>query len=228
MGVISERIKNGIINENPIFAQVLAMCPLLAVSTSAENAVGMGVAATAVLVASNIVVSAVRKLVPNKIRIPIFIVIIASFVTITQFLLQGFTPDLYKSLGIFIPLIVVNCVILGRAEAYAQKNGIFASFFDGIGMGIGFTVGLLALGIVREVLGAGTLFGIRVLPAAYQPAIIMILAPGAFLALGVMMALINLYRIRKAKPGEKPKMVEPGCANCMLHDSCAAAARSAE
>jgi len=228
VGIISERIKNGIFNENPIYGQVLAMCPTLAVSTSMENAVGMGIAATAVLVASNIAISAIRKFVPNKIRIPIFIVIIASFVTITQFLLQGFVPELYKSLGIFIPLIVVNCVILGRAEAYAQKNGIFASLFDGIGMGIGFTVALMSLAIFRELLGAGTLFGVRVMPASFQPAIIMILAPGAFFTMGIIMAGINLYRLRKAKPGEKPKMVEPGCANCSLRGNCAAAASSAE
>ncbi|KPU43837.1 electron transport complex subunit RnfE [Oxobacter pfennigii] len=228
MSVLTERIKNGILNENPIYGQVLAMCPTLAVSTSMENAVGMGIAATAVLVASNIAISAIRKLVPNKIRIPIFIVIIASFVTITQFLLQGFVPTLYKSLGIFIPLIVVNCVILGRAEAYAQKSGVIASLFDGIGMGVGFTLALMSLAIFREVLGAGTFFGMRIMPLSYQPAIIMILAPGAFFTMGIIMAGINLYRIKKAKPGEQPKLLEPGCANCTLYDSCAAASKSAE
>lgn len=169
MSKLIERLKNGIIKENPIFVQVLAMCPTLAVTTSAENAVGMGIASTVVLIFSNMIISAIRKIVPDKIRIPAYIVVIASFVTILEMLMQGYVPSLYKSLGIFIPLIVVNCVILGRAEAYASKNPVLPSIFDAIGMGLGFTVALFLIGSFREILGAGSILGIQVMPLLISP-----------------------------------------------------------
>ena len=182
---------NGLIKENPTFVQLLGMCPTLAVTTSAINGVGMGLATTAVLTCSNIAISMIRKFIPDKIRIPAFIVVIASFVTIVGMLMEGYVPALFKALGLFIPLIVVNCIILARAEAFAFKNGVLDSALDGIGMGIGFTVALMILGSVRELLGAGSVFGFSVLGAAYKPAIIMILPPGAFLALGLLLALKN-------------------------------------
>lgn len=187
----------GIIKENPIFIQVLGMCPTLAVTTSAINGLGMGLATTAVLALSNVFISMFRKVIPDKIRIPAFIVIIASFVTIIGMLLEGYFVDLYKALGLFIPLIVVNCIILARAEAFAFKNNVIDSLFDGIGNGIGFTLALLLLGSVRELLGAGSIFGISLLGAAYKPALIMILPPGAFLALGILLAINNKIKERK-------------------------------
>lgn len=208
MKALLERIKSGIVDENPIFIQVIGMCPTLAVSTSVENAIGMGLATTAVLMGSNVVISMLRKIIPNKIRIPAFIVVIASFVTLIQFLLQGFVPALYKSLGIFIPLIVVNCIILGRAEAYASKNGVMKSLYDGFGMGLGFTVALVILGTIREILGAGTFYGMKVMPASYQPALIMILAPGAFFALGLLMAGLNYYKASAAKKAAKSEKTD--------------------
>lgn len=215
MNKFFERLKNGIVTENPIFVQVLAMCPTLAVTTSAENALGMGLASTVVLIFSNMIISAIRKFIPDKIRIPAYIVVIASFVTIVDMLMHGYIPALYKSLGIFIPLIVVNCVILGRAEAYASKNPILPSIFDAIGMGLGFTVALVLIGSVREVLGAGTFLGLSVLPSAYQPATIMIMAPGAFLTLGALMTIINYRNIKKAKKdGTHPRCLEHNCAGC--------------
>lgn len=213
MSSLVERLRNGIIDENPIFSQVLAMCPTLAVTTSAKNGLGMGLATTVVLIGSNIVISMLRKVIPNKIRIPAFIVIIAGFVTLIQFLLQGFVPSLYKSLGIFIPLIVVNCVILGRAEAYASKNKVMASLYDGLGMGLGFTVALTILGIIRELLGTGKVFEFSVMPASYQPAIIMILAPGAFFALGILMAGLNYYKASAAKKAAKSEKTEINAAS---------------
>lgn len=197
MSILSERLKNGIVTENPIFVQVLAMCPTLAVTTSVENGIGMGLASTAVLIGSNLFISVLRKVIPDKVRIPAYITIIAAFVTLIQFLLQGFVPSLYKSLGIFIPLIVVNCVILGRAEAYASKNKIFPSIFDAIGMGLGFTVALAILGAIRELLGVGSIYGFNVLGSSYEPAIIMVLAPGAFITLGILMALLNQKSINE-------------------------------
>ena len=182
---------NGLIKENPTFVQLLGMCPTLAVTTSAINGVGMGLATTAVLTCSNIAISMIRKFIPDKIRIPAFIVVIASFVTIVGMLMEGYVPALFKALGLFIPLIVVNCIILARAEAFAFKNSVLDSALDGIGMGIGFTVAHMILGSVRELLGAGSVFGFSVLGAAYKPAIIMILPPGAFLALGLLLALKN-------------------------------------
>ncbi|GAE00829.1 electron transport complex RsxE subunit [Clostridium botulinum B str. Osaka05] len=199
MSVLGERLKNGILDENVIFVQALAMCPTLAVTSSAQNGMGMGLAATVVLIGSNLVVSLLRKVIPDKIRIPAFIVIIAGFVTLLQFLMQGFVPALYKSLGIFIPLIVVNCVILGRAEAYASKNGPISSIFDGLGQGLGFAVALTIVGAIRELLGAGQLFGHQIMPTSFQPALIMILAPGAFFTLGILMAIINSRKLKKAK-----------------------------
>lgn len=199
MNTIVERLKNGIITENAAFVQVIGMCPTLAVTTSAINGLGMGLATTAVLVGSNVVVSLIRKLIPAKIRIPAFIVVIASFVTLIEFLLQAYVKSLYDALGLFIPLIVVNCLILARAEAYASKNNIFKSLFDGLGMGLGFAVALTIIGMIREILGAGTVFGITVMPSMYSPALIMILAPGAFFTLGILMALLNYYRLKKEK-----------------------------
>lgn len=185
-------LKNGIIKENPIFVQVLGMCPTLATTTSAINGLGMGLSATVVLSLSNILVSLLRKIIPTKIRIPIFVVVIASFVTIVQFCLEAFVPPLYEALGLFIPLIVVNCIILARAEGFAYKNPPLASFGDGLGNGLGFTLALVILGSVREIIGNGSIFGIDLLARfGYQPALIMILPPGAFLALGMLLAGFN-------------------------------------
>lgn len=197
MKMLIERLKTGIILDNPTFMQVLGMCPTLAVTTSANNGMGMGLATTAVLICSNTVISLLRKYIPSKVRIPAFIVIIASFVTIIDLLLQAYIPSLHAQLGLFIPLIVVNCLILARAEAFASKNQVVPSIFDGIGMGLGFTVALTVIGVVREVLGAGTIFGVSIMPASYDPAIIMILAPGAFFTLGILMAVLNAYRAKK-------------------------------
>jgi len=184
-------LKNGIIDDNPTFVQVIGMCPTLAVTTSAINGIGMGLSTMAVLVCSNIAISLIRKCIPDQIRIPAYIVVIASFVTIVQMLLKAFLPDLNASLGLFIPLIVVNCIILARAEAFASKNGVIASMFDGIGMGLGFTVALGVIGVVRELLGSGNAFGISILPEAFPQTIIMILAPGAFFTLAFLMILIK-------------------------------------
>lgn len=197
MKTLLERLKAGILIDNPTFMQVLGMCPTLAVTTSAQNAVGMGLATTAVLICSNTVISLLRKCIPSKIRIPAFVVIIASFVTMIDLLLQAYIPELHAQLGLFLPLIVVNCLILGRAEAYASKNKVIPSLFDGLGMGLGFTLALTTIGTVREILGAGSLFGISVMPATYEPAIIMILAPGAFFTLAILMAILNAIRARK-------------------------------
>lgn len=215
MNTLIERLKNGIITENPTFVQVLAMCPTLAVTTSTKNAIGMGLASTVVLIFSNMMISAIRKLVPDQIRIPAYIVVIASFVTIIEMLMQGYVPSLYASLGIFIPLIVVNCVILGRAEAYASKNKIIPSLFDAIGMGLGFTIALFLIGAFREVLGAGQILGIQVIPETIKPASIMILAPGAFFTLGGLMVILNAYNINKAKKtGQEVKVLEHSCGSC--------------
>lgn len=197
MKTLLERLKAGILIDNPTFMQVLGMCPTLAVTTSAQNAVGMGLATTAVLICSNTVISLLRRCIPSKIRIPAFVVIIASFVTMIDLLLQAYIPALHAQLGLFLPLIVVNCLILGRAEAYASKNKVIPSLFDGLGMGLGFTLALTAIGTVREILGAGSLFGISVMPATYEPAIIMILAPGAFFTLAILMAILNAIKARK-------------------------------
>ncbi|MCT4618569.1 MAG: electron transport complex subunit E [Marinisporobacter sp.] len=195
---LGKTFMNGILFENPIFMQMLGMCPTLAVTTSAENGVGMGLATTVVLIGSNVVISLLKKVIPSKIRIPAFIVVIASFVTVVQMLLKAYLPALDSKLGIFIPLIVVNCVILGRAEAFASKNSVAASAVDGIGMGLGFTLALTILGSVREILGAGAIFGKALFGASFEPALIMILPPGAFLALGLLLALLNYVQSRKA------------------------------
>ncbi len=194
-----KNLTNGLVKENPIFVQLLGMCPTLAVTTSAENGMGMGLATTAVLVLANIVISLIRKIVPSKIRIPIFIVVIASFVTIIGMLMEAYVGALYDSLGLFIPLIVVNCLILARAEAFAFKNGVVASALDGIGMGLGFTLALTILGSVRELFGNGSIFNMTILGGAYKPALIMILPPGAFLTLGLLLALYNVVKAKKAK-----------------------------
>ncbi|GHU40334.1 hypothetical protein FACS1894111_00820 [Clostridia bacterium] len=216
-----ERIYNGVIKENPIFILLLGMCPTLAVTTSAINGIGMGLSTTLVLVMSNLLISLLRNIIPDEVRMPAFIVVVASFVTIVQFLLQGYIPSLYHSLGIYIPLIVVNCIILGRAESYASKNPVLPSLFDGLGMGLGFTVGLLAIGLVREILGAGEVFGFQILPLAengrlgYTPITIFVLAPGAFFVLAVLVAVMNVVRERAEKKG-RPLAPAAGC----LADDC--------
>jgi electron transport complex protein RnfE len=192
-----QEFTKGVIKENPLFRLVLGTCPSLAITTSVENGIGMGIAFTAVLLASNIVISALRKIIPDSIRIPCYIVIIASFVTIAELVLQAFAPSLYKALGVYVPLIVVNCIILGRAEAFANKNGILPSIMDGLGMGVGFTFALLVMSSVREILGAGTFLGIPVIGVNANPAIIMILPPGGFIAFGCILAIMNKLQARK-------------------------------
>ncbi len=196
---------NGLLNENPTFRLVLGTCPTLAVTTSAINGIGMGLAATFVLVCSNVVVSLVRKLIPDKARIPSFIVIIATFVTIVQMMMQAFVPSLYEALGIFIPLIVVNCIILARAEAFASKNGPLQSAVDGLGMGLGFTCAITLIGIVRELIGNGSVFGINLLGASYEPMLLFVLAPGGFITFGLLLGIINAITARRAakKGGEQ-------------------------
>ena len=225
MNKIVERLQNGIIKENPTFVLMLGMCPTLAVTTSAINGLGMGLSTTVVLVMSNLMISLLRNIIPDRVRVPAFIVIVASFVTVVQFLVQGFIPSLYASLGIYIPLIVVNCIILGRAESYASKNPVIPSIFDGLGMGLGFTLGLTLIGIVREILGAGQIFGFQLLPLAdaasgnkgYTPITIFILAPGAFFVLAFLVAFQNKMKIGSAKKGIDPSnsvSCGGGCASC--------------
>ncbi len=197
-------LKNGLFTENPIFRLVLGMCPALAVTTEAFNGIGMGFAATFVLVGSNLVVSLLRNFIPPKVRIPAFIVVIASFVTIVQLLLKAYVPDLDKSLGIFIPLIVVNCIILARAESFASKNGVFSSLLDAVGMGLGFTVALFIVASVREILGNGTFFKMTLFGDSFQPALIMILAPGGFITMGLLLGLINkISMLKKHRKGAR-------------------------
>ncbi|MCI9098546.1 MAG: electron transport complex subunit E [Lachnospiraceae bacterium] len=214
----AERLYNGIIGENPTFALMLGMCPTLAVTTSGINGIGMGLTTTVILTMSNMLISILRKAIPDKVRMPAFIVVVASFVTIVQFLLQGFLPSLNAALGIYIPLIVVNCIILGRAESYASKNKVIPSIFDGIGMGLGFTLSITLLGLLREFLGAGTLFNVDILgKAGYEPITIFILAPGAFLVLAFMAAFQNKFNLGAAKRGIDPSnSVSCGasCASC--------------
>jgi electron transport complex protein RnfE len=181
----------GIWRENPTFKLVLGMCPTLAVTTSAVNGVGMGLATTFVLICSNVAISLFRKLIPDKVRIPAYIVLIASFVTVVQLCMEAYVYNLYKALGIFIPLIVVNCIILGRAEAFAGKNPVLPSLLDGLGMGLGFTLSLTVLGSVRELFGAGAIFGVKIFGAGYIPLLLMVLPPGAFLTLGFLLAGMN-------------------------------------
>lgn len=192
-----KELSKGIIKDNPIFVLVLGMCPTLAVSTSVMNALGMGFAATFVLICSNIIISLIKNITPSKIRIPVYIVVIAAFVSIVDMVMAAYLPDLHKSLGLFIPLIVVNCIILGRAEAFASKNNVFLSIADAIGMGLGFTLSLSVVATIREILGAGTWLGMRVVASNYDPMLIAILAPGAFITLGLLMALMNMIKEKK-------------------------------
>ena len=220
----SERLINGIIKENPTFVLMLGMCPTLAITTSAINGIGMGLTTTVILAAFNLMISLLRNFIPDSVRMPAYIVVVASFVTIVQMLLQGFIPFLYSSLGIYIPLIVVNCIILGRAEAYASKNKPIPSLFDGIGMGLGFTLSITCIGAVRELIGAGTIFGKQILPLAdaaagkmgYEPVTIFILAPGAFFVLAFLSAIQNKFKLGAAKRGIDPSNPDckGGCASC--------------
>lgn len=192
-----EIFKNGITKENPILVQQVGMCATLAVTTSLLNGIGMGIAVIAVLTGSNIVISLLRKIIPNEVRIPAFVIIIAAFTTIIDLLMHAYTFALYQALGVFIPLIVVNCLILARAESFASKNGVMDSIIDGLGMGVGYTIAMIALSSVRELLGNGTLFGLRVLPEAFEPMMIMIQPPGSFIALGLLIGLVNYLSRRK-------------------------------
>lgn len=208
---VSERLVNGILKENPTFVLMLGMCPTLAVTTSAVNGLGMGLTTMVVLALSNLFISLLRKVIPDKVRIPAFIVIIASFVTVAELLLKAYITFLYSSLGLYIPLIVVNCIILGRAEAYASKNGPVESLFDGIGMGLGFTVALTIIGAVRELLGVGELFGFSVMPQSYVPCSIFIMAPGAFFVLAALTAIQNKVKLAGEKKGKDMSKVQSGC-----------------
>ncbi len=206
-----ERLWNGIVKENPTFVLILGMCPTLAVTSSMINGAGMGLSTMAVLVMSNFVISLLRKMIPNGVRVPAFIVIVASFVTILQFLLEAYLPSLNKSLGIYIPLIVVNCIILGRAESYASKNPVLLSVFDGIGMGLGFTIALSLLGAFREIIGAGTILGVSI--PGWDGIGIFVMAPGAFFVLAALIAIQNYIRM---KHGKNPRRLhcEQGCEGC--------------
>ena len=205
----------GFVKENPVLRLVLGTCPTLAVTTMAFNGLGMGLAATAVLICSNALISALRKIIPDKIHIPVYITIIAAFVSVVQMLVKVFVPALDSALGIFLPLIVVNCIILGRAESFAGKNKIIPSIVDGIGMGLGFTIALVCMGSIREIIGAGTWFGIQILPAAIDPMLILILAPGGFFVFGVLMACANKLAEKK---GKAPATLN--CAGCPASASC--------
>ena len=202
-----ERLYNGVVKENPTLILMLGMCPTLAVSTRAMNGIGMGLSTTAVLILSNLVISLLRKAIPDQVRLPAYIVIVASLVTVTELLIEGYLPSLYEALGIYIPLIVVNCIILGRAEAYANKHTPLLSVMDGIGMGLGFTLALTLVGMLRELLGNGTLFGAQVLPADVDPIGIFVQPPGAFLILALIIAVQNALGIRS----RQKKLVEGGC-----------------
>lgn len=211
-----ERVNNGIIKENPIFIMMLGMCPTLAVTTSASNGIGMGLSTTAVLVLSNLLISALRRFIPNKVRMPYYIVVVASFVTVVELVLKAYFPAVNESLGIYIPLIVVNCIIFGRVEAYAAKNSVGLSFFDGIGMGLGFTLALVIIGAFRELLGVGTLFGVQVTPDSFEPISIFVQAPGAFLVLAMVTAAQNKLQLPSATNKAKKQAAGcgAGCAQC--------------
>ena len=218
-----ERLYNGVIKENPTLVLMLGMCPTLAVTTSASNGLGMGLSTLVVLVMSNLVISIMRNIIPDKVRIPAYIVIVATLVTIVQLLLQAYFSDLYESLGIYIPLIVVNCIILGRAEAYASKNGPLLSVMDGLGMGLGFTLALTLISIFRELIGSGTVFGVQVMPAAYEPIAIFVMAPGAFLVLCLLVAGQNALHIR-TNANKKVQGCDGNCCSCgSSKDGCQAA-----
>ena len=212
-----ERLINGIVKENPTFVLMLGMCPTLAVTTSAINGLGMGLTTMVVLALSNLFISLLRNIIPDKVRIPGFIVIIASFVTMMQLLLQAYIPSIYQALNIYIPLIVVNCIILGRAESFASKNEPIPSLFDGIGMGLGFTVALTIIGAVRELLGAGSVFGLTIMPASYEPIRIFTSAPGAFFVLAVLTAIQNKVKINGAKKGKDVSRIQSGCGHDCLN-----------
>lgn len=211
-----QEFSKGLIKENPVLRLVLGTCPTLATSTSVESAIGMGFAATVVLVCSNIVISALRKVIPSKVRIPAYIVIIAGFVTLVQMLAKAFLPQIDEMLGVYLPLIVVNCIILGRAEAFASKNNVLYSAVDGLGMGVGFTAALLLMGGVRELLGAGSIAGFTALPEAIPPMTIFVLAPGGFFVFGILIALAN----KVAESSGKPKAELKGCSACPMASTC--------
>lgn len=215
MKAILERLYNGIVKENPTFVLMLGMCPTLAVTTSAKNGLGMGLATMAVLIMSNLLISLLRKIIPQGVRVPVYIIIIASFVTIVEMLMHAYTTALYESLGIFIPLIVVNCIILGRAETYASKHNPILSIFDGLGIGLGFTIGLTVIGMVRELIGSGSIFGFQVMPEKYEPVSIFVMAPGAFFVLAMLCAVQNKLKLKGANRHVKGKGGCSGnCAEC--------------
>ena len=205
-----ERLYNGLVKENPTLILMLGMCPTLAVSTRAMNGIGMGLSTTAVLILSNLVISLLRKVIPDDVRLPAYIVVVASLVTVTELLIEAYLPSLYEALGIYIPLIVVNCIILGRAEAYANKHNPVLSIFDGIGMGLGFTIALTLAGLIREVLGNGSFFGVNFLPAGIEPIGIFVQPPGAFLVIAFIIAIQNAIGIKT----RQRKLVESGCDGC--------------
>lgn len=209
---------NGIINENPTFRLVLGVCPTLAVTTSAINAVGMGAAVIFVLVFSNAIISLLRNFIPDKVRIPAFIAVICTFVTMVEMIMNAFLPSIAQSLGMFIPLIVVNCIILARAEAFASKNSVVYSIADGFGMGLGFTLAVTIIAIIREVLGAGTIFGVSVLGAGFQPMLLMLLAPGGFITFGIVLGVVNLITRKKTK--KKAIVRENSCESCPMAGGC--------
>jgi len=213
---LRQELTKGFLTENPVLRLVLGTCPVLAVSTTVQNAIGMGISASIVLICSNTVISALRKVIPSKVRIPAYVVVIASFVTIVQMLVKAFAPVVDEQLGIFLPLIVVNCIILGRAEAFAGKNAVLASAIDGVGMGIGFTAALLGMSIIRELIGAGTLAGFQILPVSVTPMAIFILPPGGFFVYGLLMALAN----RLAEKKGMPRAELHGCDSCPMANSC--------
>ena len=218
-----ERLYNGIVKENPTFILMLGMCPTLAVTTSAFNGLGMGLSTMAVLVVSNLIISALRNVIPDRVRIPAYIVIVASLVTVVQLLIQAYIPALYDALGIYIPLIVVNCIILGRAEAYASKNPPLLAAFDGIGMGLGFSIALACMGFFRELIGAGTVFSGTLfaysLPEIYEPVSIFVLAPGAFLVLAFIIAFLNAMNIEN-NGRKKVEGCDGGCGTCGKAETC--------
>ena len=216
MNKITGRLYNGVIKENPTLVLMLGMCPTLAVTTSAMNGLGMGLSTCAVLMMSNLMISLLRKFIPDRVRMPAFIVVVASFVTIVDLLMQAYVRSLYGALGLYIPLIVVNCIILGRAEAYASKNPPVASFFDGLGMGLGFTLALTLIGALRELLGSGSIFGRQLLDSSeFEPVAIMIMAPGAFLVLAFLTALQNKLKAPSATNKQPAKFCNGKCYDCM-------------
>ena len=209
-----QEFTKGIVKENPVLRLVLGTCPTLAITTAASNAIGMGVAATAVLICSNAVISLLRRVIPDKVRIPAYITIIAGFVSVVQMVVKAFAPEIDQSLGIYLPLIVVNCIILGRAEMFASKNGVLASVVDGLGMGVGFTAALLLMGSVRELLGSGTIFGVPVTANLFDPMMIFILPPGGFFVFGMLVALANKLA------NQDPEKQTIGCGGCPMRESC--------